>query len=225
MSNGPAEIIDTGGVGSAIAANIAAVRNRLTAAGAGDVTLVAVAKTFGPEAVAEAAAAGVADIGESYAQELQTKLENLADREDIRWHFVGALQRNKIRHLAGRVHLWQSVDRPRLIEELARRDPGARILIQVNSTAEPQKAGAEPTVVPALVERAQELGLAVEGLMTIGVIDDAEATTRAFALTRGLVDDLELSTCSMGMSNDLELAVEAGSTMVRIGRDIFGDRT
>jgi len=201
------------------------VRSRIEACGGSDVVLVGVAKTFGVDAIEQALEAGLRDIGESYAQELRDKLDQFADDARPRWHFVGGLQRNKVRHLAGRVHLWQSVDRAALVDELVRRDPGAAILVQVNSTGEAQKSGCAPAEVDGLVARATAGGLDVQGLMTIGHLDDVDATGRAFALTRRLCDELGLRHCSMGMSADLEQAVEAGSTMVRVGRDIFGPRT
>ncbi|MDH4170870.1 MAG: YggS family pyridoxal phosphate-dependent enzyme [Acidimicrobiia bacterium] len=208
---------------STIAQRLAAVRDRLDAAGGTDVVLVGVAKTFGSDDIRAAVAAGLHDVGESYAQELRRKLDEL-EAEPIRWHFVGGLQRNKVRHLAGRVHLWHSIDRPELVDELARRDPGASMLVQVNSTGEPQKAGCSLEDAPPLVQHAASAGLDVQGLMTIGRNEDMRGTEQAFTATRRLADELDLGHCSMGMSADLELAVHCGSTMVRVGRDIFGNR-
>ena len=203
---------------------IAAVRQRLTAAGGHDVTLVGVAKTMPVEAVVEAVEAGLADIGESYAQELETKLDAVPPGLAVRWHFVGALQRNKVRRVAGRVALWQSVDRLRLVDEIARRQPGAAVLVQVNTTDEPQKAGCGPGETAALVDHARSAGLDVRGLMTIGQLGDEAASGRAFRSLRSLANHLDLYHCSMGMTDDLEIAVSEGSTMVRVGRDIFGPR-
>ena len=119
---------------------------------------------------------------------------------------------------------WQSVDRPELVDELVRWAPGARLFIQVNTTAEPQKAGCVPADAPALVARAQDAGLQVEGLMAVGPTDAAADPSPAFAALRALVDRLGLSECSMGMTDDLEAAVREGSTMIRVGRALFGSR-
>ncbi len=120
--------------------------------------------------------------------------------------------------------LWQSVDRPELMAEIAKRAPGAAVLIQVNTTDEPQKAGCRPAELDPLVDRARELGLDLRGLMTIGPTSGADPRP-AFALLRSEADRLGLDTVSMGMSGDLEAAVAEGSTMVRIGTALFGART
>ncbi len=137
---------------------------------------------------------------------------------------IGGVQRNKVRRLAGIVSLWQTVDRADLVDELVRRAPGARILVQVDPAGTPGKGGCPPAEVEGLVARAGDGGLDVAGLMTVGVIGDAEATSAAFRVVTRLADDLGLAERSMGMSGDLESAVEHGSTMVRIGRALFGDR-
>lgn len=193
---------------------MAEVRRRI---GDDGVRLVAVTKGFDADAVVAAVAAGVLDIGESYAQELRAK----AAVPGATWHFVGRLQTNKVRQLAGVVDLWQSVDRAELGEEIARRVPGAAVLVQVNVSGEPQKGGCEPAEAPALVGRLGRAGLDVRGLMTVGHPGDPQP---GFRLLASLADDLGLPERSMGMSGDLEIAVEAGSTMVRVGRALFGDR-
>jgi pyridoxal phosphate enzyme (YggS family) len=205
-----------------------AIRQRVRAAG-GDpasVRLVAVTKGHPPEVVPLAVAAGLVDLGENYAQELLAKHGERPDRRgpDVCWHFIGQLQRNKVRQLAGLVGLWQSVDRAPLVDELARRAPGAHVLVQVNTTGEVDKGGCPLPDVPALVERAAVAGLAVDGLMTVGPTDPDADPAPGFEATRALVDRLGLATCSMGMTDDLEVAVRAGSTMVRIGRALFGPR-
>jgi pyridoxal phosphate enzyme (YggS family) len=208
-----------------VAARAEAIRQRVRDAG-GDphaVRLVAVTKGHGPEVVAVAVAAGLVDLGENYAQELLAKHDR-APAGSTCWHFIGHLQRNKVRQLAPVVDLWQSVDRPELVDELARRAPGCRLLVQVNATGEVQKSGCPPTDAPALVERAVEAGLDVVGLMTIGPTEAGADPAPAFAATRALVDALGLAVCSMGMTDDLEVAVREGSTMVRIGRALFGPR-
>lgn len=207
-----------------VAANVAAVQRRIAAAGGRGVELLAVTKGFGADAVGAAAAAGCGAIGENYAQELLTKRDAVA-AAGVAVHFIGQLQRNKVRLLAGLVEVWASVDRPRLISELAQRDPGARVLVQVDATGEPGKGGCPVNAVTGVVAAAGAAGLRVEGLMTIGPTDgDPMATGAAFRTVRGLVDDLGLTVCSMGMTADLEIAVAEGSTQVRVGTALFGDR-
>ncbi len=210
-----------------VAARAEAVRRRIAAAG-GDpdrVRLLAVTKGFGPEVVAAALAAGLVDLGESYAQELVAKAPVLAGGPVTpRWHLIGRLQRNKVRSLATLVHRWDSVDRLELGREIARRAPGAAVLVQVNITGEAQKGGCEPAEVDRLVADLQAEGLAVEGLMAVGRAGDDVATRRGFAALVAAADRLGLPERSIGMSGDLEAAVAAGSTMVRIGRDLFGER-
>jgi PLP dependent protein len=204
-----------------VAERVAAVRARIADAGGEGVTLVAVTKGFEPEVVAAAVAAGIEDVGESYAQELVAKA---AVVEAPRWHFVGRLQANKVRAMAGTVDLWQSVDRPRLVDELARRAPGAKVLVQVDVTGEPAKGGCPPAEVPALVERAAGAGLEPRGLMAIGPLGPPEDARPGFRALVGLADRLGLAERSIGMSGDLEVAVQEGATMVRVGTALFGPR-
>jgi PLP dependent protein len=204
-----------------VAERVAAVRGRIAAAG-GEATLVAVTKGVGADVVAAAVAAGVRDVGESYAQELLAKAP--AVPATPRWHFVGRLQVNKVRLLAGTVDLWQSVDRPRLADELARRAPRARVLVQVDVTGEPTKGGCPPREVPALVDRLVGAGLDVAGLMAIGPEGPPEEARAGFRAVTALADRLGLPERSMGMSGDLEVAVQEGATMVRVGTALFGSR-
>lgn len=199
------------------------VRRRIEAAG-GDpetVTVLAVTKGFDRTAVEVALGAGLHDVGENYAQELVAKAEALGG---ARWHAIGRLQRNKVRVLAPFVHLWQSVDRPELGAEIARRAPGAAILVQVNVSDEAQKGGAAPRATPALVADLVAEGLDVRGLMAVGADGGPAAAQPGFRVLRELADDLDLPLRSMGMSNDLEAAVSEGSTMVRVGTALFGPR-
>ena len=217
-----------------VGANLAAVRERISRAG-GDarrVTVVAVTKGFGPEAVRHALAAGLVDVGENYAQELRVKAA-AGSREpargggletETRWHLLGRVQRNKVRTVAPLVHLWQGVDRPEAGSEIARRSPGAHVLVQVNLSGETQKAGCRLAEAPGLVEQFVASGLDVRGLMGIGPAGPAEAARAGFRRLRELADRLGLAEVSMGMSDDLEVAVQEGSTMVRIGRALFGPR-
>ncbi len=211
---------------AAVAANVADVRRRIAAAGGRDVQLIAVTKGFGPDAVAAAAAAGCDGIGENYAQELTAKRDALAAcGRPV--HFIGQLQTNKVRLLTEIVDVWESVDRERVVDELARRAPGARVLVQVDAAGEADagKGGCPVEHVPALVARARDAGLLVEGLMTVGPTSGDPARTRdAFRTVAHLADELGLVERSMGMSGDLELAVEAGRTRVRLGTALFGAR-
>jgi pyridoxal phosphate enzyme (YggS family) len=189
-----------------------------------DVEILAVTKGFGPDAIGAAAAAGCRAIGENYAQELVTKAPAAA-AAGLAVHFIGQLQSNKVRPLAGLVDVWETVDRTRLVAELARRAPGARVLVQVDTTGEPGKGGCPLADVPALVAEAAAAGLVVEGLMTVGPTEGgAEAARPGFRAVRRLVDQLGLTTCSMGMSADLDVAVEEGTTEVRVGTLLFGVR-
>lgn len=217
-------MIDVG----AIRARAEEVRARISDAG-GDpaaVTLVAVTKGFPPALAVAAAEAGLLDLGENYAQELVPKVDAVAASGAApRWHFLGNLQRNKVRSLAPHVTLWQSVDREALGAEIARRAPGASVLVQVNLSGEPQKGGCTREEVEPLVATLADLGLDVRGLMGVapaGIADDARP---GFRWLRSEVDRLALTVCSMGMSADLEVAVQEGSTMVRIGTGLFGPRS
>jgi hypothetical protein len=210
-----------------LAARVEQVRNRIADAG-GDpdrVTLLAVTKGFGPEVAQAAAAAGLTELGENYAQELVAKAPVLEETGlDVRWHFIGRLQRNKVRSLAPFVALWQSVDRLELGLEIAKRAPGADVLVQVNVSDEPQKGGCAPGEAAELVTSLGAAGLHVEGLMTVGRTGTAAQARAGFALLRSLADDLDLPVRSMGMSGDLDVAVAEGSTMVRVGSALFGPR-
>lgn len=199
---------------------VAGVRRRIASAGdPGGVRVVAVTKGFGADAVRAALDAGLADIGESYAQELVPKAAEVG--AGPAWHFVGRLQTNKVRAVAGIVDVWQSVDRASLGDEIARWSPGARVLLQVNVTGEPQKAGCPPHEAAALVRRFRRAGLDVTGVMTVAKAGDPRP---GFELLRKLADDLGVAERSMGMTDDLEVAVECGATIVRVGRALFGPR-
>lgn len=212
-----------------VAARLETVQARIAAAAVacgrdpGTVTLVAVSKTVPAERVLEAVGAGATDLGENRAQELLAKAPALlAAGVAPRWHFIGRLQRNKVRALAAAVTLWQSVDRAELIAEIARWAPGAAVLVQVNVDREPQKGGCAPEATADLVARGRDAGLDVRGLMAVPAV--GSDPTPAFRRVRGACDELGLAECSIGMSADLETAIAAGSTMVRVGSAIFGER-
>ncbi|MEY2421661.1 MAG: dependent protein [Acidimicrobiaceae bacterium] len=215
----------SGASSSGVLANLERVRDRIASAG-GDpdlVRILAVTKGHGIEAVRAARVAGLDDIGENYAQELSAKADELDDPA-ARWHFIGQLQRNKVRQIAHLVHLWQSVDRLRLGEEISKRSPGAAVLVEVNLTDDPARGGAHPGLVPGLVDGLRDLGLQVGGLMAVGSTGAEHDVRGGFRAVRALADDLDLPERSMGMSGDLELAVREGSTMIRIGSALFGPR-
>ncbi|MGA7615467.1 MAG: YggS family pyridoxal phosphate-dependent enzyme [Thermoanaerobaculia bacterium] len=198
-----------------------------------EVTLVAISKTFPATAVDAAIAAGITDVGENRVQEFREKLESIQSRG--RWHLVGHLQSNKVRGAVEIFDVIQSVDSLDLAQRISRIavQEGRRpdVLLQVNIGMEPQKSGVSPD---AAIEVAEELlgleGITVRGMMCIPPVADAQEVRRYFAAmrevwektrSRGLIREPVLS---MGMSDDFEIAVEEGSTMVRIGRAIFGRR-
>ncbi len=191
------------------------------------VTLVAVSKTHPPEAIREAHAAGQRDFGENYAQEWRRKAEALADLPDLVWHFVGSLQTNKVRILAGAVRWIHTVDREELALEISRRSlaRGAvtRVLLEVNVAGEASKSGCSPQDVTRLAGAVRGLrGLELRGLMCI---PPAEGDPRPhFRALRGLAAELSLPDLSRGMSGDWEAAIAEGSTIVRVGTAIFGPR-
>lgn len=213
-----------------VAERLAEVRRRIERAGGGpEVAVLAVTKGFGPEAIAAAVTAGCPSVGENYAQELLAKLVALDALDALEGrrpevHFIGRLQSRKVRALAAVVDVWQTIDRPVLVDEVARRAPGARIMVQVNVSEEPQKGGCAPGEAPALVTAAREAGLDVEGLMTVGRTGPPDAAREGFRILRLLADEVGVRQRSMGMSEDLEVAVSEGSTMVRVGTALFGDR-
>jgi pyridoxal phosphate enzyme (YggS family) len=211
------------------AARLAAIRARIAAAGRApeEIVVVAVTKGFGADALDAAASMGLDDVGENYAQELADKWK--ADPNPARrWHFLGRVQRNKVKAIAPAVHLWQGVDRLAAGEEIARRAPGARVLVQVNidgaGPASAGRNGCHPAEVPGLVDRLGGLGLDVRGLMAVGPKGPPELARAGFREVTALADRLGLAERSMGMTDDLDVAVEEGSTMVRVGRALFGAR-
>lgn len=214
-----------------IAANAAGIRARIAELTDRRVTLIAVTKGHPPEIAAAALAAGCADLGESYAQELVPKAALLgadrggvADQPGPRWHFIGRLQSNKVRSLSGIVELWHTIDRGSLASEVARRAPGAAVLVQVDLAGLPGRGGCPPDDTAELVRRCTELGLEVRGLMGVGPPGDPDDARPGFRRLCGLADELGLEERSIGMSADLAVAVEEGSTMVRVGTALVGPR-
>jgi uncharacterized pyridoxal phosphate-containing UPF0001 family protein len=202
------------------------VRDRVTGAG-GDwraITLVAVTKEH-PWAPAAAGAAGLHDLGENRVERIHAHAtEADTELDGVRWHLIGEIQRRKVAQGAALVHLWQTVDRIEEGETIAAAAPGASVLVQLNISGEPQKQGCRPDAAPRLVDGLRSLGLDVHGLMGMGPAGDPEKARPGFKHLVTLADQLALPVRSIGMSDDLEVAVQEGSTMVRIGRALFGPR-
>jgi PLP dependent protein len=203
----------------------------------GEVRLVVVTKTFPPDAVQAVIDAGIRDVGENRVQELEEKVEALG-RTSARWHFVGRLQRRKAKSVAVLADLVHSVDSLRLAERLSRDagellDRPLTLLVQVNTSGEEAKTGvAGPGALEEIAAIAELQGLRVDGLMTMAPFTHDEAVLRStfrgaadlFDRARAEVDRFHGAHLSMGMSNDFEIAIEEGSTMVRLGTVILGER-
>lgn len=206
------------------------LRHRIDALARGPVRIVAVTKGHPVDAVLAAAAAGFHDLGENYAQELRAKAEEVgpgrAERASsaVSWHFIGRLQSNKVRMLAPHVALWQSLDRSSVIDEVARRAPGADVLVQVDLAGVAGRGGCPRGDAGQLVQQALDAGLHVRGLMGVGPMGEPEDSREGFRWLRREVESLGLAEVSMGMSGDLEVAVQEGATMVRIGTALVGPR-
>ncbi len=214
-----------------VATRVAELRDRISRAGGIGVGIVAVTKTFGIDAWSDAKFAGCEAVGENYAQELIAKSKQVERLDRLPVHFIGQLQTNKIKSLFDIVDVWQSVDRASVITELVKRHTGraidgrCEILVQVNTTSEMDKGGCDPIEVEALVHQARQGGLDVTGLMTVGPTDmDRGKTRAAFRLLKQMALDLGVGQLSMGMTADVEIAVEEGSTLVRVGTALFGQR-
>lgn len=202
----------------------------------GSVTLLAVSKTFGPDAVRTAHALGQTLFGENYVQEALDKMDALDDlRQQLQWHLIGPLQSNKTRSVAERFDWVQSVDRLKIAQRLSEQRPAVlpplQVCLQVNTSGEASKSGLPPGEVPALARTVAALPrLRLRGLMALPApTDDAQAQHQAHRALKQLFDQLNadglaLDTLSMGMSADLEAAIAEGSTMVRVGTAIFGGR-
>jgi pyridoxal phosphate enzyme (YggS family) len=205
-----------------IADRLSEIRARIAAVSGGrSVEIVAVTKGFGPEAVEAALGAGLTAVGENYAQELLAKADALSGAQ---CHFIGAVQRNKVRVISGLVACWQTVDRLPVAAAISRHAPGAAVLVQVNLSDDPARAGCAWDETAGLVTSARDLGLDVRGLMGVGPAGGPEAARPGFAALAAKSRELGLAEVSMGMSDDLEVAVAEGSTMVRLGTALFGPR-
>jgi pyridoxal phosphate enzyme (YggS family) len=197
-----------------------------------------VTKGFGPEAALAAIRAGLSDIGENYAAELLAKQADVASSlgtdEPPRWHYLGAVQRNKVGRLAPVVTCWQSVSRLEEATAIASRTEARtpEVFVEVDVSGQAGRGGCSLEEAPAVVEAAREAGCCVRGLMTVApfgppsldTLARQELAAEAFGKVARLASRLQLGELSMGMSHDLEQAVAAGSTMVRIGTALFGER-
>ena len=227
---------------ASIEAKLQQVRERIAAACAAaqrpvqSVTLLAVGKTFGADAVREAAAAGQCAFGENYVQEALTKIAALGDlRAGLEWHLIGPLQSNKTREVAAAFDWVHSIDRLKTAERLSAQRPAGlsplQVCLQVNLDGEASKSGVAPGELPALAHAVAALPrLQLRGLMSIPAPrDGADAQREPHRRLRELLEALKaqglpLDTLSMGMSDDLEAAVLEGATVVRVGSAIFGVR-
>ena len=201
-----------------------------------EVTLIAVSKTKPVSDIEEAYRIGVREFGENKVQELTRKIEELPG--DINWHMIGHLQRNKVKYIAGKVALIHSVDSFRLAEEInihaKKRRIQIPVLIEVNAAGEASKFGVSLSDAKELVLQAASLdGLSIRGLMTIApFVSDPEENREVFRAIKQLSvdiasenhDNVSMDILSMGMTNDFEVAIEEGATMVRVGTAIFGER-
>ena len=201
------------------------IRTRIQGAGRDpeSVRVVAVTKGFDRSAPDAAYAAGLLDIGENYPDELVAKAAAPRPADAV-WHMLGAIQRRRVKTLAAVVGCWQTVSRDVEVLSIAEHAPGAAVFIQVDTTGMANRNGCAPEEVPRLAGTARECGLRLRGLMTIGPPGPPGQARQGFELVASLAADLGVAEISMGMSDDLEVAVMAGSTMVRVGRALFGPR-
>ncbi len=202
------------------------LRERVSVLGGDRVEILAVTKGFGPWAIKVAAQCGFQNIGESYAQELTTKWSQMdpEERESVDVHFIGRMQTNKVRKVAPIVKVWQTVDRPSLIQELSKRCPGSSVMLQIKLAQSEAQGGCQLAEASELLAMANAAGLDVTGLMAIGPQGEDEIIRAGYKEIVSAADEWGLKERSIGMSNDLEIAIECGSTMVRIGTALFGDR-
>ncbi|HOV93195.1 MAG TPA: YggS family pyridoxal phosphate-dependent enzyme [Candidatus Kapabacteria bacterium] len=205
----------------------------------GEITIVAVSKTFPPETIEAGILAGIRSFGENYAQELRDKLKYFAGKPyQIDWHFIGHLQANKVKYLIPFTKLIHSIDSIEVADEVNKRvekyNIKQNILMQVNTSGEASKSGCEPEMALELAKSIIKFNnLNLIGLMTIGSLSGDEKLIRGeFSLLRNLKDEInkklgthQLTELSMGMSGDYKIAIEEGSTILRIGTAIFGQRT
>ncbi len=226
---------------SAISENLKEIRNKIDMAAKksnrtlDDITLIAVTKTYSPDAINEAIDNGITDIGENKVQEILEKYDLV---KPVRWHLIGHLQTNKVKYIIDKVHMIHSVDSIRLMDEIERQavkhNVKMNILIQVNISGEESKFGIRPDELEDMLIYASKLNnVKVCGLMTILPKIDTDISLRLqfvnikdifIDISNKKYDNVDMQYMSMGMSGDFEMAIEEGSNMVRIGRAIFGER-
>ena len=201
-----------------------------------DITLVGVTKTLPPDIIKKAVSAGIMDLGENKVQELLSKKEELP--ENIRWHLIGHLQKNKVKYIAEFIYMIHSIDSFELALEIDKQAKKVKrqipVLIQVNTSGEDSKFGTEPENTLRLTKEVSGLeNIKVNGLMTIGAFfNDAEMVRPCFKNLKSIFDkikrldlkNVEMKHLSMGMTNDFEVAIEEGATIIRIGTALFGER-
>ena len=225
-----------------IAENLTNVKNNIKEAcmkagrDVSEVTLVAVSKMKPNKDILEAYDAGIRVFGENYVQELAEKMEELPD--DIKWHMIGHLQRNKVKYIVGRVDMIHSVDSRRLAQEISERSSKlgkvTDILAQINMAGEESKFGLRPDEATDFAIAVSEMkGIRLRGLMTSApFVEDAEKNRNIFRSMKDLsvdimkknIDNVLMDTLSMGMTADYKVAIEEGATLVRVGTAVFGER-
>jgi uncharacterized pyridoxal phosphate-containing UPF0001 family protein len=208
-----------------VADRLADIRARIERQGRDpqSVRVVAVTKGFDASAPRAAYAAGLLDIGENYPEELLAKAREPRPEGAV-LHMLGAIQRRRIKSLAPVVGCWQTVSREVEISAIAEHSPGASVFIQIDTSGAAGRNGCTPEVAPQIASAAREHGLDLRGLMTIGPLGPPSEARPGFELVASLGSELGVGELSMGMSDDIEVAVTAGSTMVRVGRALFGPR-
>ena len=190
------------------------------------VRLLSVTKIFGPEVILEAYAAGLRDFGENYVQEMERKAPAVANLEAARFHLIGHLQSNKTKKAAQLFSSVDSVDSVKLVTRLDAEAVPLEVMIEVKMSAEDAKTGADPADLPAIVAAVRaSRHLSLRGFMTVPPwSEDAELSRPYFAKLRQLAELHQVPELSMGMSNDMEVAIEEGATWVRVGTALFGSR-
>ncbi len=204
----------------------------------GEVTLIAVSKTKPVEMILEAVEEGERCFGENKPQEIKAKFDDDRLPRDLKWHMIGHLQRNKIRHIIDKVSMIHSVDSLRLAEaiseEAVKRQMVMPVLVEVNMAGEESKFGISPEEAEGFIRQIARLqGIVVKGLMTIAPYTDDPETNRPYFRTlrelsidiaKKSIDNIDMCVLSMGMTGDYEVAVEEGATLIRVGTGIFGER-
>lgn len=204
-----------------LAERLAEISQRIQSAGGRGIRIVVATKSRDIDTLIPLAELGMTDFGESYVEELLKKQTDSQAPANINWHFIGTLQSNKVRLLEGqKISLFQSVDRPSLIQKLGKHFPGNDVLIQLDTTGQPNRSGASPEEISDLCELSTQNSLNPKGIMLIARKDKKECI-EDFKLAHKIQQTLGLPILSAGMSNDFELAVGEGATMVRLGTALF----